>query len=555
MIKYLVVCLIVCFTTVSVSFTQSTKKNDTADEIALPDVTTVVPGNTLQTGKDAVPDFSGVLPGKDTAAPVLPRLPDTKIDTSGTVTEDRTSGGGKKDIYAEGLIGGGYPGFFTGDFSLYRSQGNNPFLLKFGHESASGYSRESLSDGFFDTSTDISGEKTFTGDKTVLNLKAAYKRSEDGLQDNSPVFYDMTKQLLSGSGSADIKCTDNFNLSLTADSDFYNRYAGENGSDTVPEAEKGISVFYLNPSASGIWTKDGVTVILSGVYNLECNAGDDSAFTGYDGDLTELSLHRGQFGQKISWSNDVFSFYEAASAVVGTAIGSGSVIVPFTAGATAKVGNPGAVIVLSAEGGLSSGLESCRELEEKYKFTYLSFIPGETTDWYGIFSASVPVYGRFSAVSSVEYRKTAFSNGTWEPVYSGTSASGLYGFVQRDRTLLKTVESLSTTVKNISLTADWTAYWKDVPVLENEQTLGLSAGIQDAKADKGADTSVRFELGDDADNVPEIAVSGFCRLSPGLRLDLKAEDIIKLLSGESRTYAGKYITRSGSASVFLKFFF
>ena len=58
-----------------------------------------------------------------------------------------------------------------------------------------------------------------------------------------------------------------------------------------------------------------------------------------------------------------------------------------------------------------------------------------------------------------------------------------------------------------------------------------------------------------SDYVPEIDLSFFYRLTPSVRLAISADDVVKLVSGTQRVYAGNYISRSGSATVLVKFFF
>ena len=528
-----------------------------ADEISLPAVTTVISGQTLTAGKEAVPDFNNVLPGPETAAAPIPELPAEKTDVpqpSETAVQKQDA---EKDIYAEGLVGGGYPGYFTGNFSLYRSKGENPFLLKFAHESASGYAGKAFTDGYFDAQTDVFGKKTLTAGSTVWNFTGSYNNAENGFQSVSSAFYDMTKQTLAGGFSADTACTENFMLYTAVSGDWYNRYGGKAQDITVPDAQKNVSMLSFDPSVKGEWTLNSVKIGLEAKYNLENSTGSNSSISGYGSDLTDKATHRGLFGLDISWSNDTFTVFEKAGLVAGTAVGGNSVILPFSVGASVKCVTPLSPreMSLSAEGGLSSEQRTYKDLERAFKFTYLSFIPGETTDWYGIFKASVPVADRFTVAENVEYRKTAFDNGVWEPDYDHIAVSGLYAFVQNDQTIMKTVSSLSADTGIMTATVDWTSYWIDVPVLENKQTVGVSAAVQDKTASKGVEATARFEIGSDADTVPEIGASCFTRVSKAVRIAVKADDIVKLLTGDTRTYAGKYVTRSGYAAVLVKFFF
>ena len=57
------------------------------------------------------------------------------------------------------------------------------------------------------------------------------------------------------------------------------------------------------------------------------------------------------------------------------------------------------------------------------------------------------------------------------------------------------------------------------------------------------------------DRCPEVNLSMFWRLTNAVRLAVAADDVVKLISGSERVYAGDYIARSGTASVQVRFFF
>ena len=97
-----------------------------AQTIELPEVTTVISGETDKAGEDALPDFSDVLKipaGSGGVEPVLP-----EVETSENT--DIAAGKSKpveKSVYAEGLIGGGYPA--GGYFENAKPNGHEHFLL------------------------------------------------------------------------------------------------------------------------------------------------------------------------------------------------------------------------------------------------------------------------------------------------------------------------------------------------------------------------------------------------------------------------------------------
>lgn len=528
------------------------------EEIALPDVTTVISGDEVSAGKDALPDFSKVLPDENTAKGSMVQLPDASVAEDDSLATLPANPAGVKDVFAEGQIGGGYPGFFTGNFSIYRSAGENPFLLRFMHETATGYAGKSAADGFFDNQTEVSGNKTFTLPSSVWKFSGSYNKSGDGMQNVSSAFYDMTKQTLDGTADFSVKPSDIFSLNVSLNPSWYSRYAGgKSTSAAFTDPEETASMFSLHPSIKALWTLNQVEIAALGTYLQQDNVAGNANITG-TGDFDAQATHRGSFGAEISWSNSVFTVFEKASAVTGTALGkNNSVIVPFTVGLKIE-GQPDFMsrsIVFSAEGGLDSQQQTYADLEKKYRFAILNFIPSETSDWYARSQISLPLYQVCTLSCTAEYRKTAFENGVWQPNYSSSLSSGVYGFVQSELETFKTETELSFHAGLLTAAASWTAQWKDIPVLECAHKIKFSAALQNAAARYGADASIAFEAGTDSDSTPVVGFGTFVRLTPSVRIAAEADDIVKLVTGKEREYAGKYSARSGSVALLVKFFF
>ena len=154
-----------------------------AQNIELPEVTTVISGETEKAENDALPDFSDVLKLPNGSGGVEPELPDMESSGKADIASSPLPKG-EKSVYAEGLIGGGYPMSFTGNISVFRSVGESPFRFNFEHNSALGYSNHSLIDNFSDKETKLEIKKSYKKNNLSWNAGGSYKTSTDGLQGN-----------------------------------------------------------------------------------------------------------------------------------------------------------------------------------------------------------------------------------------------------------------------------------------------------------------------------------------------------------------------------------
>ena len=79
-----------------------------AQNIELPEVTTVISGETEKAGTDTLPDFSDVLKLPNGSGDLQPVLPEAESAENNEIAAGKTKPV-EKSVYAEGLIGGGYP--------------------------------------------------------------------------------------------------------------------------------------------------------------------------------------------------------------------------------------------------------------------------------------------------------------------------------------------------------------------------------------------------------------------------------------------------------------
>lgn len=518
--------------------------------IELPDVTTVISGETVKAGTDALPDFEDLLVIPEDSGNVIPQLPDVDTPSSSEALPEPSSQA-EKTIFAEGLIGGGYPSLFTGDFSVFRLSGLSPFKIHFSHDSANGYGNHSLSEGFNDRTTNLSVEKSFEkvlqSNQINWGFAASYQALSNGLQNHLPGITNLNQDDYAGKASFSWLFANGFSLGLNAGVNLYSRYA-----DDSTGTFETVSVLNLNPDLFFNWAGYGFKAGLTANYDFEKDL--ENLIIGQNAQEI-LAAHRGKFGANLEWANDFIKVYGDVYALVGNTLNENDVIVPFFLGLDLSfpVYFSNRKFSISAQGGLDSYMNKISDLERKYKFTTLTQLPQETSDWFGKIDFSVPLKESFTGNLSVEYRQTAFDNGYWQPVYSNQTAA-IYSYELKNLQQLNSQISLSYHYKIFSVTGGWNVFWMDLPAMEDACQLVLDLNFQSQNSSWGADLKTIYSLDSD-DKDPIINFEAFARLTSALRAVISVEDSLKLIKGQTRLYAGNYITRGGRASLLLKFFF
>ncbi len=305
-------------------------------QIILPEVTSSASGESMLAGKDAVLDFSNLLPSSEqisSSLPVLPYSPVVQNEKSAASSQSEEIL--QKSVYIEGLLGGGYPGFFTGDFSVYKNSGDSPFLLRFMHESIYGYAQNLPADGYFDSSTVLHGEKKFTAGTFSFKVDADYDTSCYGLQSKSDAFFDLNAQTISSSDYAVWELPHNFALKLNFDGEYYTRYGGKiPGSLTSLRAQESkVDVLNLNPSFSAMWHNDFLHFDLTSAYDFESFLSPVEFFE--DDEIPQISkIHRGEFdfaGGYVYNNDETFTHIDlsvSGGVVIGNEIGQSLPVIP-----------------------------------------------------------------------------------------------------------------------------------------------------------------------------------------------------------------------------------
>ena len=538
----------------SFAFAEETE-NIEENEITLPDVSTVIYGGAIKVGKSAVPDYSQILAGDEKDSGVLKiELPYSENQNESDLKAEALKDGREKSIFAEGTFGAGFPGFFLGNFSIYR-QGKNPFNLNFFHESSSGFAGLPLTSGYFENATEISGNKDLNFEKIALSFSLAYKNLTDGLQNKSEKMSDLTKNLIDGKFSLNWSLSENFYLKFKTDASWFNRYGllFKSESEDFFKALKSISVFSVSPSLDFGWKNSFVDVRFASSYLSQADL---------NGSFNNNSFHRGDFRLYFDTSFSFVIFFADAGIVVGNYLGSNSFTVPFKAGADFSVLTPVSPrkLLISFAGGMESDAQTVSSLESEYKFSSLEDFKDECSSWFGTLDISFPIKNLFTVFLESIFKKTAFSNGSAEPFFALSenllsSRYGLYPFIIEDLTQINTNAGFSFLYKNFTVSLFWKSFWLDVPSLEFRNTVNASFSFQTENSKFGFEGITSFLFDEDKDICPVVDFSIFLRITNALRLAVNADDIVKLVSGAKREYSGVYVKRGGKVSLVVKFNF
>lgn len=517
----------------------------TANNIELPDVITIIDGDSIKAGLEALSETENPIVMEKGSGTVVPEFVEEEEKAENTEPEFEAQAAEKaenpaKPVYGNGLVGGGYPAFFKGDFSLSAVDEINPFKLAFSHDSALGYAGHSLTDGYNDRKTQFSVSKNFCREKYEWGFGGSYQSVSNGLQNHIEGISSLNQDVYAGKADFVYKTQNGIKLGVDGGANFYNRYADVTKGDFPV-----VSFLTLVPQVFIRWEDNGISAGFTANYTF----GRDYAKT-----FEEL-LHRGKFKLDFSWQNDYVKLYAAAAAIVGNHINGNSVVVPFAVGVNAAVpvSFSTRALNISAEGGIDSKLPKLYEVENLYRFTISSQLAQEQSDWYGKLSAFIPFGQNFTGGIAFEYRQTAFDNGVFTPVYLPVKST-CYDYLTIDTKQFNTVLSLAYKLNCFTFQGAWEAYWLDVPVLKNENTVCVHLIYNEEQKKWGADFSVCLLLNEEIET-PEVNLEAYVKMTSAVDAVLQVNDAVKLFKAEERIYAGSYLARGGSAALLLKFAF
>lgn len=507
-----------------------------AQDIDLPSVTTTITGDAQEIPPEALPDFSQVLPKTEE---VLPQIPDSRFSPEENALDLGNGGMNENNMYLEGYFGGGFPGLFVGDFSVYKTSPTNPFTVHFMHLAHNGYGiNNSASDGFFDSITQLDGSADFSPSE-VFTMKAegSYLSTNTGLQNNSPSFSSLSVQQLDGAFDTAFNFGQDSKIYGNLDGYVHNQYASVKNSLT--ESPSNLS-FIIKPSTGLLLSGNFLSFFIDADYSF-MGAIQQTSYT-----------HRASVHSGLQFSSEIID----TGASVGGVFLENSQIVPFTifVAFRGQTDLSDKDLSISLSGGLDSFSVTLPIIQEKHLYTTYDEVLSEQSDWFAKMNFFMPFGSVLSTNIDVDFRSTALNNGVLMPDYEQLNeVSGLYNLSIIERNALVSDLSLKYSHTQFSLSLGWKASWLDTSLIDQKHLVYLSTYISSVDSKWQGQGFVEFEPLKDL--VPAVTMNTSYKITPSFILELELEDVIKLITGKDRTIVAPYVSRGGSASIIAKFYF
>lgn len=499
--------------------------------IQLPDMITSVEGNGILLEQDSIPDFSVLLPSINTE---LPTLADSGIISSEFVppNENTLDSINEQSVFIEGRVGVGFPGYFVGDFSIYSNKGKNPFSLDFSHTNTSQYVFGEQKGNFNNTATLIDGKKQFNySDVLNFNLAASYNSSIFGLQNQSPLFYNMFSQQAKGNVGVNWQFTNFWNLSGNLSGEYLTQYVGFNG-NTV-EGEK---------------TSD-YSFVIAPKLNLTFTSGEFKFNMGLEYDIG-VSQNRLDIGIGVDYNfYPLFNAFATANLLV-LPNNSSLLLIPFTIGISSGDNLP---IGFNLKGGIRSNPADLSNIQSQFPFMFSESNYNEETEWYGNIELNIPFKNGISIYANGDYAQTAFGGGRLLPSSSLNSTTGLFVPTVTDVLILDSELKLAWNFDMFGISALWNSVWFDNPYDKSKQEIALVFSAFPKSGKWGGEIVSAFDI--TGKNVPTVSISSFWKIAKSISLELEVKDIVSLVTNKSRVLWGEYVKPAGNVSMFVKMFF
>lgn len=515
----------------------------TNSQIELPDVTTVVDSKTLEAESDSLPNFNDILEKSENSGSVTIELPDIDSDES-EIQENSVSQEPEKTIFVEGLVLGGFPNFFESDFSIFSETEESPLNVHFNYKNESGFSKNSLNSGFFDSDAIFEISKTITKNNFVWNLSGFYNFFQNGLQNTTQNIYSVNQSDVSGQIDFLWNITNQNHFGFNFSANDYVRYANITNNQESLEIEdyiKKSNYFSFSPKILYYWENSSFRI------GFDAN---------YDFDFYKKAYSRGETNADFSYQNDFLRVFSNVGFVIGTNVNS-LFTAPFLVGINSSipVSFSNRKIGLTLEGGLISQKINLANFEQSYKFTAFGELPSENSNWFARFYFNLPIKTFFTANFMATYKQTAFNNGFCVPIYEDSYlTNGLYGYEQKNQKIFATSLGLSYFYKIFSISVSWNANWLDLPVFAYAQQANVKFSASNGDGKWGCDFDLAFLFSGD-DKTPLICVNGFYKITDLAQIVVETSDLVKLIGQKERVYAGQYKQNGGSATLGMKFNF
>lgn len=527
-----------------------------SEKIELPDVTTIIEGG-VQSVKIPAPDLEIVAPLPLKTSDIVPVLPEEEIVEAPPMEKEAET---VSDTVVEGKVGGGYPPSFVGQFGVKNNNKSEPYSIEFIHDSVAGLAGKSLNDCYNSVNTGIVLYKVMSFANGNLTLSGNYASSTNGFQSAVENLSGLNQTFIDVDIDYNLYISNISYLNMSLLGNFYNRYSDitnkdDNSQIASWQAESRTLSFAPLIKYSRTFLNDSLELEIKGIYNLDMDLKGSlvDSNTIYTSGKT---LNRGLINANVNWKNDNVYLSADAGLLFGSHQNDNKVIVPFDAKAVFTIPfKDYSSVGITVEGGLKSQKTDIAQLEKKYKYSAFSFIPDETSNWFGSFEANMLIDNKFVVKGAVNYTQTACNNGTWIPVYSGMPENGLYVYEMKNKTSLGSDVTVDFKYNMFKITGKFALNLFDLEPLQNRYE--YYGKIQyDSESNWKAFIEAKGAL-DAEDKLPVINTEVSLKLHPevddSVEIMLLTKDLIKLFSGAERNYAGCYICDSGSITLLLKF--
>ncbi len=525
--------VLVCFFCIHIVFLQEII-DEVPQEIDLPDVSTAIGAGESTIDEESIPDFTVILPEVETDFLLTLDLPRETIEDDVAIASEKEE---STSMSLEGLVAGGYPGYFLADIGISQYDEKNPFAINFSHFSQNGFGSHSASDGYTKNDTSLTGQATvYSDDIYSLQLEGSYEQGSTGLQNKSPLFYESANTDIEGELVFSIFFPSQWRLSFLGGGEWANRYLGLL-KDSASDIQKNGT--YSDARAEFSFGKKFT--------NVDFNLGTEYQYSSLD----EKSAHRVSFltdiqyeiSEKLFISGDIGVIYEEKLNI--------PVLVPFSVLVGYTVPN----IDFDFSFGMKSAQADYAYLQERYPFVQFPQEIHEEASWFALLDTSVPLFTNSVLNAKMHFQNTAFNQGIYQPVYEDAfrnAETGLYLIQILDMQTLDTDVSYGLSEGIFGVLAGWSASWLDVLPEENEHEVYVSASVTSKDNNVGAQLTVTEAFF--TDYTPIIDLKAFATVTPELQLEIQVNDLAKLVTGSDRNYAGNYVTDTGFIGLFARLY-
>ncbi len=510
-------------------FSQELEQDD-SQVIAVPDVSTAIGGEDASIDEGAIPDFTLVLPEVETDYLLTLDLP----EVAETTNENSETSEAQNYFSLEGVVGGGFPGYFLGDIRISQYSDTNPFNVNFSHVSKNGFGAHSASDGYTKSSTLLSGKALMLmSEMYSFEVEGSYIQGATGLQNKSPLFYQSANTGLEGIATFSVIFPSQWNINFHAGGEWANRYLGRLTQNT------------LGKQSSGTFSR----IDAGFSFGKSATALDFSVITDYNYSILDSSQsHRFSLNSNIQSQVTENFFIKGDFGVIYEENLNAPVLLPFSLLVDYALPN----IALDFSAGMKSAQVDYAYLQKRYPFSDFPKTNHEESAWFALLNATIPLLKNSVLNTTVKFENTAFNQGVYLPVYEDNSQdinSGLYAMQITDMLILDTDVSFGVNKGIFGFLAGWNASWIDVLPEENTHEVFVSASVISNDDTIGAQLSVTEAFFEDY--TPIVDLKTFMRVTPEIQIELQISDLAKLVTGNDRSYAGEYVTDTGFIGLFV----